>query len=145
MSFTPEEEKRIKAIEDGITSALDMMESITVKLNEVDKKTLKKSTGLFGGKRKKTSIKDTKTGVVYASKSAVGKALYGEIKDGDPGDRFIWYKLLTQFPERFVELDEQSAEAQKVWADEKAKIEKEVEEANKKLAAEEAAKKKAGK
>jgi len=135
---TPEE--RIDALEEAVINMLDMLEDMAKKLATVEKTAVTKPKGLFGGKRSKTAIEDTKTGTVYPSKSAVGKALYGEIKDGDPSDRFIWYKLLTQFPERFKELGEDDPKAVKVWADEKAKVEAEVEAANKKLAAEQAAK-----
>lgn len=143
MSFTPEEEKRVKALEDGLGSALDLVEELTKKVADVDRKAVKKSTGLFGGKRVKTAIKDTTTGTVYPSKSAVGKALYGEIDDGDPADRFIWYKLQAKFPERFAELDAESAEAKKSWETEKADADKEQANRQAKLDAE--AKKEKGK
>ena len=136
MSFTPEEEKRITAVETGITSILDLVENLTKKVSDVDKKTIKKATGLFGMKRTKTAIKDVTTGIVHASKSAVGKALYKEIEDGDPADRFIWYKLLAKFPDRFEELDSESAEAKKVWEDEKAETAKETADRQAKLDAE---------
>lgn len=132
-------EERVEALEEAISTILDLVESLTQKVAEVDKKAVKKSTGLFGGKRTKTAIKDTKTGSIYASKAATAKALYKEVENGDPGDHFLWYKLQAAFPDRFVDASEE--EAQKVWAEESAQREKEVEEANKRLAEEEAKKK----
>jgi len=129
-------EQRIDALEEAVGTILDMLESISKKVDEVDRKTVKKAAGLFGGKRTKTAIKDTKTGKVYSSKAATGKALYAEVENGDPGDHFLWYKLQAAYPDRFVEASEE--ETNKVWEDERIAREKEVEESNKRLAAEEA-------
>ncbi len=125
---------RIDILEETVLALIDKFEELEKKLGQVEKSAVKKSTGLFGGKREKTAILDTTTKKVYPSKAAVGKALYGEIEGGDPGDHFVWYKLQSKFPERFVNATAEQAE--KVWADEKAKQEKEVAEANKKLEAE---------
>ncbi len=132
-------EQRIEALEDAVGTILDMLENLTKQIADVDKKAVKKASGLFGGKRTKTAIKDTKTGKIYSSKAATGKALYAEVEKGDPADHFLWYKLQAAFPDRFVDASDE--EAQKVWEAERVAREKEVEEANKKLAAEEATKK----
>ena len=129
---------RIDILEETVLSLIDKVEELTNTVAKVEKTAVKKSTGLFGGKREKTAIMDTTTKKVYPSKAAVGKALYGEIEGGDPGDHFIWYKLQTKYPERFVNATAEQAE--KVWADEKLKQEKEVAEANVRLEAEAKAK-----
>lgn len=138
---TPEEkdeatvEQRVAALEEGVTTVLDMLEDLTKKFGELDKKTVKKASGLFGGKRKKMAIKDTTTGKIYPSKSAVGKAVYAEV-DGDPGDHFVWYKLMTKFPDRFEELDPDSAEAKAAWEKEAKELAKQVADAQAKQDAE---------
>ncbi len=136
-------EERVGAIEEALGTILDMLEEQTRKIAEVDKKSVKKSTGLFGGKRKKTAIKDTTTGTIYPSKARLGKELAGtaDFKDIDPGNNFSYYQIIAKAPERFVDADDE--EAEKVWKEEAAVREKEVEEANKRIAAEEETKKKA--
>ena len=136
-------EERVDAMEGGVTTILDLLENLTKRIEEVDKKAVKKSAGLFGGKRTKTAIKDTKTGTVYPSKARLGKELAG--KEGfegiDPGNNFAYYQIIAKAPDRFV--DASAEEAEKVWAEEKVRREAEVAEANKRLAEEEAAKQKA--
>ncbi len=127
---------KIDQLEDSILELIDMVGGVVERVDKLEKTAVKKSTGLFGGKRGRTAIKDATTGVVYISKSAVGKALAGEA-DADPLDHFAWYKLQAKFPDRFVEASE--VEKTKVEAEEKARVEKEVAEANAKIAAEEKA------
>jgi hypothetical protein len=62
-----------------------------------------RKAGLFGGKRVRNPIRDTKTGAIYRSKYQTGKALAVEAGI-NPTDRFAWYKLISRFPERFVEV-----------------------------------------
>lgn len=131
---TPEE--RIGALEDIAGTILDMLEKLTKKVEDVDKRAVKKSAGLFGGKRTKTAIKDTQTGVVYASKAQMGKKLAAEF-GLDPGNNFVYYQIILKAPDRFVDASEE--EAKKVWAEEEVQRAKEVEEANKRLAAEQKA------
>ena len=132
-------EERIGALEEAVGAILDLVETLTKQVSNVEKTAVTKPKGLFGGKRTKTAILDTKTNTVHASKSAVGKALYTEIENGDPGDRFIWYKLMAKFPERFTELADDDPKAVACWEAEKAAIAKDQEEAQKKLDAEAAA------
>ena len=136
-------DERMEAVEGAMTTILDMLESQAKKIAEVDKKAVKKSSGLFGGKRQKTAIKDTKTGKIYPSKARLGKELSG--KEGfegiDPGNNFAYYQIVAKAPDRFVDASDE--EAEKAWEVERVAREKEVEEANKKLAEEEAAKAKA--
>lgn len=129
-------EQRVGAIEEAVSTVLDMLEDLTKKFGDLDKKTVKKASGLFGGKRKKMAIKDTTTGTIYPSKSAVGKALYAEIDGGDPGDHFLWYKLLAKFPGRFTELDPESDEAKAAWKKEADALAKQVADAQAKQDAE---------
>ncbi len=141
MSETKTPEERLDALEEAAGTILDMVEDLTKKIAEVDKKAVKKSTGLFGGKRKKTAIKDTITGTIYPSKARLGKELAGKegFEDIDPGNNFAYYQIIAKAPERFVDASDE--ESTKVWEDEAAARAKEVEEANKKLAKEEADKK----
>lgn len=124
---------RLEAIEKGLSSLADIIESVVKDVDGLKKTTLKKATGLFGGKRTKTAIKDTKTSNVYPSKAAVGKRLAGteDFKDLDPGDNFAWYKIIAAAPDRFTEASEE--ESEKVWKEEDEVRKKEVEEANKRL------------
>jgi hypothetical protein len=62
-----------------------------------------RKVGLFGGKRVRSPIRDTKTGAIYPSKYQTGKALAAEAGTNST-DRFAWYKLISRFPERFVEV-----------------------------------------
>lgn len=140
---TPDKDKeqpksRLDILEETVLQLIDKVEELSGDIAKVEKSAVKKSTGLFGGKREKTAILDITTKKIYPSKAAVGKALYGEVEGGDPGDHFMWYKLQTKFPERFVNATNEQAE--KVWAEEKAKQEAEVVEANKRLEAEAKAK-----
>ncbi len=131
-------EERVAGVEEATGAILDMLEALTKKVNEVDKKAVKKSAGLFGGKRTKTAIKDTQTGKIYASKAQMGKSIAAEL-GLDPGNNFVYYQIVAKAPDRFV--DAGPEEAEKAWADEKAQTEKDRAEAQKKLDAEEAAKK----
>jgi len=129
-SKTPEE--RISSLEDGMSTVLDMLEDLSKQVKGMGPK----KGGLFGGKRTKTAIKDTKTGIVYPSKAGVGKALAGkdDFADLDPGNSFVYYQMIGKSPERFVDATE--AEAEKVWADGKLVAEKERAESQKRLDAE---------
>lgn len=144
MTTKPGAEKKtsLETLAEVVGELIDKIDGVENRMIALEKTAVKKSTGLFGGKRGRVAIKDTKTGLIYASKSALGKALATEA-DTDGLDHFAWYKLTAKFPERFVEATE--AEAKTAWdaVDEERK--KEVEEANKRLAAEEAAKAKAKK
>lgn len=131
---TEKPKTKIDQLEDSLLEMIDLLEKLSGRMDKLEKTAVKKAAGLFGGKRGRVAIKDTQTGVVYISKSAVGKALAGEA-DTDPLDHFAWYKLQAKFPERFVEASEE--EKTKVEAVEKARIEAEVAAANKAAAAEE--------
>lgn len=135
--MTEEQEKRIKAIEDVVGSLIDKVESLTNEVVTLKKTAVKKSTGLFGGKREKTAIKDTKTGKVYPSKASVGKNLAKEF-NLDPLDSFVWYKIITQAPDRFIEASPE--EAKKAWDEQAAETQRYVDEQNRKLQAEAKAK-----
>jgi len=130
------------AIEEVVGTLIDSVEALTKRIDALEKTSVKKSAGLFGGKREKTAIKDTKTGTIYPSKASVGKNLAGEFKL-DVTDNFAWYKIISQAPDRFVAAGEE--EAAKAWAEQEAQLQKSVDEANKKIAADEAAKKGKGK
>lgn len=103
-------EERIAELETSYLAVLDWQ-------GKAEKSGLVKKAGLFGGKRERMAMRDTQTGMVYVSKSALGRELAAEA-DTDPTDHFAWYKLMAKFPDRFVEASEA----------EKAKVEKEEEE-----------------
>jgi len=133
-----EKKSRVEVLEETVLELIDKVEEQGKTIAGLEKTVVKKSTGLFGGKREKTAIKDSETGKIYPSKASVGKALATLIEGGDPGDHFMWYKLQAKFPQSFVVAS--TEEAEKVWADEKARQETEVAEANARLEAERKAK-----
>jgi len=126
---TPEE--RLEAVEEALDAVLGMVEELSKKVNDIDKKTVKKSTGLFGGKRKSEfGTKDTKTGKVYPTKAAAGKALATEY-DLDPLVSTVYYTIMSKDPERLVDASaEETEKARKERDEQKAK---EVAEANKRM------------
>jgi len=140
-------EERISAIEGVVMELIDKVEAIVKSVEDVKKTAVTKPKGLFGGKRKPTPTKDLKTGTVYASKAAVGKSLATEA-GADPLDTMAYYTVIKNLKmsdgsDRFVDASEE--EGAKALAEKKAQIEKEVAEANARIAAEEAAKAKAAK
>ena len=77
-----------------------------VEATEVEKPTEpEQPTVKFGGRRKAVKVKDTATGVVYASKSKAGKAVAAEL-GLDPDNAFVWYQVVKQAPGRFEEVVE---------------------------------------
>lgn len=129
-------EERVAMIESALGTLLEVITTQAKEIEALKKSTIKKATGLFGGKREKRAIKDTKTGTVYPSLSAVGKALYTEVENGDPADHFMWYKLQAKFPDRFATASQE--EAEKAWKVEADAKQAEVDAANAKIKAEEA-------
>jgi len=125
--------------EDVFAELVGVVEKLTERVDVLEKNTVKKAAGLFGGKGKegRMATKDTQTGIVYVSKSALGKALATEADTG-ASDHFAWYKLTKKFPERFVEASE--AEKAKAEAEAAAQAEKERVALQAKLDAEAAAK-----
>lgn len=140
---TPEE--RIDAIEGVVFELIDKVEGFAKAFEGFKKQAVTKPKGLFGGKRTPSPTKDLKTGIVYASKAAVGKAFATEA-GADPLNTMAYYTVLKvlKMPDgsdRFVDASEE--EGKKAREDLAKQIEAEVAEANKRLAAEEAAKAKA--
>lgn len=131
------EDKKEEGVEEVVLTLIDKVEELTNRIKTLESTSVKKSAGLFGGKREKTAIKDTKTGKIYPSKASVGKNLAGEYKL-DVTDNFAWYKIISQAPDRFVAASDE--EAQKSWAEQDSQLQKSVDEENKKIAAEEAKK-----
>jgi len=117
---------------DVVTDMSKTIQKLEEEVNELKKNTSSKPKGLFGGKRTRTAIKDTETGVVYPSKAATGRALCEEVGT-DETDHFAWYKLIAKFPDRFEELPEDSKEAQQAWEQQKKELEEYVAQENKKL------------
>ena len=120
---TPQKSK-MDILEETITELIDMVGKQSERIGVLEKTTGKKS-GLFGGKRKRTSIRDTKTGTLYVSKASCAKNVAGEF-GLDPLDSFAWYKIQAQDPERFVEATEEErakAEAKDAERLEKIRLE----------------------
>ena len=63
---------------------------------------------ILGGKRRTVRLKDKNTGTIYDSKSKAGKALAEEF-GLDPGDSFVWYRIVKLSPERFEEIERSTA------------------------------------
>lgn len=120
-----------------VQNLVDAMPVLLDKMDTLVKTTVKKSAGLFGGKRTKTAIKDTKTGTIYPSKAAMGKALAKEF-GGEITDNFVYYKIMAKADAgRFVEASQEEAEA--AWKKQDELLQKSVDEANKELAEKEKA------
>jgi len=95
---------RLQLLEEQVDLLLVDMKDVKARVANVPKR------GLFGGKRARTPVKDTKTGMVYLSKSHCGQQLCEEANT-DPTDHFAFYKLQNAFPDRFVEATEEEAKA----------------------------------
>ena len=121
-------EERLAAIEEVVNEALKNMEGLKKQVGSVAA-----PKGLFGGKRERVAMKDTKTGVVYPSKAALGRALATEF-GVDMDDHFSYYKVISAAPDRFAEAPE--AEAKAAWDKVDAEKQALVDEANRKLAEE---------
>jgi len=100
---------RLDLLEEQVDELLEDMKDVKARVANVPKR------GLFGGKRTRTPVKDTKTGIVYLSKSHCGQQLGDEV-GADPTDHFAFYKLQAAFPDRFVEAtEEEAAAAEEYW------------------------------
>ncbi len=135
---TPTPEKRLESLEDALSEMVDLLQDLNSRMEALEKNTVKKKSGLFGGKTKPRAIKDSKTGIVYTSLTALGKACAHEIGVDPLADKFVFYKLDKAFPDRFVEPTEAEATAAKAKQEEEAAKFRAEQDA--KLAAEEAAK-----
>jgi hypothetical protein len=135
-------DERLTAFETVMMEIIDKVEALTKKVETVQKTAVTKPKGLFGGKRTPVPTKDLKTGVVYPSKAAVGKAFAAEA-GADPLESTAYYVVIAKLKmpdgkDRFV--DASTEEGAAAIAKRDAERAAEVEESNKKLAAEEAAK-----
>ncbi len=134
--------ERIIALESVVMELIDKVEAAVKSVEEVKKTAVTKPKGLFGGKRTPTPTKDLKTGIIYASKAAMGKALAAEA-GADPLDTMAYYTVIKNLKmadggDRFANASDE--EGAKALADKKAQIEKEVAESNLRLEAEAKAK-----
>lgn len=134
-------EQRIEALEDVMIELIDKVESLAKDFGGFKKQAVTKPKGLFGGKRTPTPMKDLKTGIVYPSKAAVGKA-FGAEAGGDPGNTMVYYTVMKVLKmadgsDRFVPASEE--EGVKAREDYKAQVQAEVDAANARLEAEQAA------
>lgn len=59
-------------------------------------------------KREQLIMKDTKTGLLYPSKVSIGKFFAREY-DLNPYDKFVWYRICSQAPGRFVQATPEEA------------------------------------
>jgi hypothetical protein len=141
-------EGRIVQVENAVLTMLDKVEELVNQIADVKKSGgEKKTTQRAGADHSRKAVKDTKTGKIYPSKFATGKAVISEERpkdekgELDPLNTWAWYRLTKLYPDRFVEATEEEAKA--TWAKVDAEQQAEVEAANKRQAEEEAAKKKA--
>lgn len=146
-STEPEKKTRVQILEEGqtvLSAAIESLakgqQAIMVALEGMAKAQAvaptavppkAKKKGLFGDNRSRISIKDKDTGKLYVSKAACGKAL-AKLAGADPLDHFAWYKLIAKFPERFIPAT--AEETKKVEDEENARLQAEVDAANKVLA-----------
>lgn len=131
-------EQRLDAIESVLMEVIDKVEKLSTTVTTVQKTAVTKPKGLFGGKRTPTPMKDIKTGLVHASKAALGKALAAEA-GADPADTMAYYTVIKvlKMPDgtdRFTPASPE--EAAKARAEYDAKVKKTVDEMNAKLEAE---------
>lgn len=127
-------EQRISNIEDALSRLIDVVADQGKKVEAAQSAGAEKK-GIFGGKRGRVAIKDTKTGATYASQAQVTKKLAAEFSL-DPLDHFACYKIFAKEPTRFIRLS--GAEAEAVWKADDERVEAEVDAANKKLQEEQA-------
>lgn len=135
-------EDRLAALESVVMELIDKVEAVVKSIEDVKKTAVTKPKGLFGGKRTPTPTKDLKTGLIYASKAAMGKALATEA-GADPLDTMAYYTVIKNLKmpdgsDRFANASEE--EGAKALAEKKAQIEAEVAASNAKLEAEAKAK-----
>lgn len=135
-------EQKLESLSGVVLELLEQVEGIAKELATV-KKTAVTKPGLFGGKREPTPLKDLKTGVIYASKASVGKTFATEVGADPLTDTFAFYKVdkalrMDDGSPRFVPASPEEGKAARDAA--KAKVEKEVAEANARLEAEAAKK-----
>ncbi|RLG59379.1 MAG: hypothetical protein DRN95_02230 [Candidatus Hydrothermarchaeota archaeon] len=86
-----------------------------------------KRPGKFGGKKTKTAVLDKETGIVYPSKTAVGKA-FAEQYGADPENTFAYYVVSKATggegeEGRFQPLPEDDPRAKEAWEKEAAELE----------------------
>jgi len=130
----PEPKSRIENLEETVLSLIDTVEGQAKRIEALEKTAVKKSTQRFGTKHERTAVKDTKTGTVYPSKFAAGKALAPDYKDLDPFDNMVYYKIMKADPERLIDATEEEAAAAHKKADEE--LAAEVAKANEEAVAE---------
>ena len=88
-------DQRMVALEQQIIDANEAIKKLLA-MGELKAKDAPKTGRRIGGQK----VLDTKTNKVYGSLSKAGKELAIEI-NGDPTDRFIFYKIEKAFPGRF--------------------------------------------
>jgi len=116
-----------------VLGLIDTVEDLAKKVDGLEKTAVKKTTQRFGAEHGRKAVKDTKTGTIYPSKFAAGKALAAEF-ELDPYDTKVYYQIVKKDPERLVEASEE--EAATAWTKADAELAAEVEAANAAAAAE---------
>lgn len=132
-----EPKSRIEVLEEALYELIDKVEELAKAVATLQKTAVKKTTQRFGAEHARKAVKDTKTGKVYPSKFAAGKALAGEY-NLDPLDTKVYYQVVKADPGRLVEATEE--EAKGAWAEADAQLQKSIDEANRRIAEEEAKK-----
>lgn len=132
-----EPKSRIEVLEETVLSLIDKVETLAKSITGLEKTAVKKSAQRFGADHARKAVKDTKTGIVYPSLYATGKALAAEF-GLDPLNQQVWYQIQKKDPERFQILGPEDEEAKKSWAKADAELQAAVDAENVRIAAEEA-------
>lgn len=131
-------EERMEAVESVVMELITKVEELAKNFEGFKKTAITKPKGLFGGKRTPSPMKDLKTGKVYPSKAAVGKAFAAEA-GGDPLDTMVYYTVIKTLKmpdgaDRFVEAP--AEEAAKAREEYQKQVQAEVDRRNAELDAE---------
>lgn len=118
---------KVEILEETVLGLIDTVEELAKKMDALEKTALKKTTQRFGAEHGRKAVKDTKTGTIYPSKFAAGKALATEF-ELDPFDTKVYYQIVKKDPARLVDASDE--EAEKAWAKADAELAAEVEAAN---------------
>lgn len=119
---------KVEILEETVLGLIDTVEDLAKKVDGLEKTAVKRTTQRFGAEHGRKAVKDTKTGDIYPSKFAAGKALAREY-ELDPFDTKVYYQIVKKDPERLAEASEEEAAA--AWAKADAELAAEVEAANK--------------
>jgi len=124
------QKSRLEIIEEAIAELQTIMKTVgetmdnmLKRMDNVEKKSGVKKA-LFGGKKERHPITDAKTGTVFISMGAAGRALAEEFGE-DPNDNFSYYKIQKKLKDAGITdrlRDSSPEEAEKVIKEEEERI-----------------------